>query len=439
MGIKNLKTLLLETGFLHKINNDNNIEKNFSEVFVDTMSVFMSLAHCVYDLEDLKDKFYEYIQKINNGNVTLFIDRGNIDIKEKLRFKRKTALTNTIKRKTLEIDTIYDRINKLNVNDAFYEEIKTDFELKIQKLKFHNFLSNNNNVKFCLNESLLLVKEEVKIVYCDGIDAEFVMCCKAKELNFKTGNWPILISNDHDTLLFSSFDFIPKIIKTITQIYYYIPCLKSKYLSKIVTLVNGCDFFPGLYGICITTKSLNNIQLFDDFNIVNIVKSLTFKNYVNKSNKIINIDNIINFVNNYASLDSTVYHYKHIPDGLTIQEFLFSALYKHNNFYKNTLTKNNMSMCAYLICVLSPKKNISVSDISKLKKIVDECKIKKKCTESHIMLVTKIFGYEINKQSDIIFGILNFKNLMLCFDDTFYFNENNIIVNKNKNNIINIG
>ncbi|AAR07410.1 54R [Yaba monkey tumor virus] len=439
MGIKNLKTLLLETGFLHKIDISDSIEKNFPEVFVDTMSIFMSLAYCVYDLEELKDKFYEYIQKVSNGNVTLFIDRGNIDIKENLRLKRKTALDNTIKRKTLEMSNIYDCINELDINDEFYEEIRTDLELKIQKLKFHNFLSTPSNVKFCLDEALSSVKEKVDIVFCDGVDAEFVMCFRAKEISVKTGNWPILISNDHDTLLFSSFDFIPKIIKTIAQIYYYIPCSKSKYLSKLVTLVNGCDFFPGLHGICITSKSLNNIQLFDDFNVTNVVKSLAFKNYVNRYNKIVDIDKVIDFINNYSSLDLNVYNYKRLPDGLSVQEFLFSALNNYNNFYKNTFLTDNVSMCAYLICVLTPQKDISVNEISKLKTIIDSCKTKKKCINDHIVTVTEIFGYKINKLKDIKFGVLNFQNLMLCFDDKFYFNEKSIIVNKNKSNIINIG
>ncbi|QHR82593.1 Flap endonuclease FEN-1 [Brazilian porcupinepox virus 1] len=436
MGIKNLKTLLLEIGSLTKIISI--IPECVDNIFVDTMSFFISIAHCVNNIDELNDTFFSYIDQWNKyGNITLFVDRGTITIKESLREKRRNVSKNMSKKKILDIEKINNEISSLDINDLFYNEIKTELELKIFKLNFYVFISNSNKIKELLDKILLslpLLYNNIKIVYCDGYDAEFIMCRDAKEIVNVTGKWPLIISTDQDTLLFSSCDSVKKIIKTMNQLYLFIPCSKSRYLSKLVALVNGCDYFSGLNGFCISDKSLTNIQLFDDFTLDNIIQSLIIKNYIRKTDKIIDVNSIINFINRYSDLDYNIYDTTP-PDSCTIQEFIFSATYKIWKNFDNTLVKG-VSLCSSLICLLEPKNNIIKEDIDHLCKIIKGDKYKKSKL-SDIKYIIDIFGYETNKSDNIKFGIFNLKDIMLCYKDKFYIN-NEIILKKNNNKIINI-
>ncbi|AYC44640.1 hypothetical protein [Moosepox virus GoldyGopher14] len=434
MGIKNLKTLLLEIGALRKISNIP--LDSINGIFVDTMSFFVSIAHCVNNLDDLNDMFFTYInQWARYGKVTLFVDRGNIIIKESLREKRRITSKNTTKRKVEEVDKLNNDIKLLDSSYILYEEMKTDIELRIKKLSFHNFLANSNNLKAVLEKSLSLLSDNVKVIYCDGIDAEFVMCREAKNLSEMSGKWPLLISTDQDILLLSSCDSFQKIIKTMNQMYLFLPCSKTRYLSKLVALTNGCDYFPGLHGFSITTKSLEHIPLFDDFVLDNIIQSLVIKNYTKKeSDRNINVDTIITFIDRYSKFDNDIY-FSCPLDSVTIQEFIFSALSYRWKKFDDTLLKG-ISLCASLICILEPKKEIVKEDINYLCKIIND---NDKTNINHIRSILDIFGYEMNKGSDITLGILNLKNIMLCFNDIFYFNNEIIIKHNYKNNIINIG
>ncbi|AAL69790.1 SPV051 hypothetical protein [Swinepox virus] len=437
MGIKNLKTLLLETGSLYKITS---IERNIiNGIYVDTMSFFVSIAHSVNNVEDLYESFITYIYQWKKiGNVTLFIDRGVIHIKESLREKRRALSQNTMQRKRLEIEKLTINIDNLDIDDIMYDEIKTDMELRLRKLTFHNFLSSSSKLKTLLESFLETVIDDVNIIYCDGIDAEFVMCKNAKKLADQTGIWPLMISTDQDTLLFSSCDYKKKIIKTMNQMFIYIPCSKSRYLSKLVALTNGCDYFNGLYGLCITQKTLESIPLFDDFTIDNIVQSLAVRNYTKKStDKYINVQEIIDFIDKYSSSDDSVYSNTLPEKCVTIQEFMFSALYKKWKTFDDTLLRG-VSICSSLICILSPKKAISNDDIDILCKIINKNNKNKNDIINDIRNITNIFGYELYKNKNIYLAIQNLNTIMLCYRDTFYFNSENIIRNNIKNNIINI-
>ncbi|APG58269.1 putative nuclease G5 [BeAn 58058 virus] len=150
------------------------------------------------------------------------------------------------------------------------------------------------------------------------------MCKEAKNIADIKNKWPCLISTDQDSLLFSSCDENKKFIRTMKSLYVYIPCSKSRYLSKLVALVNGCDYFLGLSGMCITNKSLPNIKLFDDFTLENILQSIVTKNYFNKTKRNIDVNNIIQFIDRYSDLDYDIYDID-IPEQCSIQEFIFSS------------------------------------------------------------------------------------------------------------------
>ncbi|AAN02779.1 hypothetical protein [Lumpy skin disease virus] len=436
MGIKNLKTVLVEIGALHQIKN---VQENIiNGIFVDTMSFFVSIAHCVNNLDDLYEGFMLYIsQWKKQGKITLFVDRGVIPIKESLREKRRNASRNTSKKNVLEIEKLNNLIKNLNVDDMMYDEIKTDLELKIKKLEFNNYLANHVQLKDALDNSLKLLGSDVTIIYCDGIDAEFVMCQEAKKIAYITEKWPLMISTDQDTLLFSSCDDLPKNIRTMNQIYSFIPCAKTRYLSKLVALTNGCDYFQGLYGFSITAKSLKSIKLFDDFTIDNVIKSLIIRNYSRKeTDRYINAEKIIHFINKYSCLNESIYN-EVPPESITVQEFIFSALYHKWKKFDDSLLKG-ISLCCSLICVLKPKKDIKRNEISKLCNIINNDS-NKKSSLNNIKSVIDIFGYDLNKNKNIVYGISKLKKIMLCYDDLFYFNNENIIRNNlKKNGIINI-
>ncbi|WAH71017.1 FEN1-like nuclease [Eptesipox virus] len=437
MGIKNLKSLLLKCESLKEIAATS---KKYNGVFVDTMSFYVSIAHCSNNEEDLNKLFLKYVNiwLYEGDEVHLFIDKGEIRIKEQLRIKRRSAANQTINRKQNEITTITNELSNLHISNNFYEEIKTESELKIKQLTFQVFLANTINIKHMLEKALVSLSNNnnVKIIYCDGIDAEFKMCADAKKKADTTGQWPLLVSNDQDTLLFSSCDSLPKTIKNISHIYKYLPCSMTLYLAKLTALVNGCDFFPGLYGACITPKILDKMKLFYDFTLENIVKSLVVKNFTNKTFNIVDVNSIINFINSYSSIDSNIYS-NTPPYGCTIQEFLFSCLYSQwnkfsKNVFKNTTVENN------LIYNLVPCQNISTDDIIKLSKIVDNKSVK---VDLHnLKTIATIFGYKINKKVyKTYFGIYKLKDILLCYDDLFYFNDKIIIENNLKCNVINIG
>ncbi|QDJ95070.1 FEN1-like nuclease [Hypsugopox virus] len=444
MGIKNLKSLLLKCECLKEIEA---VQHSYNGVFVDTMSFYVSIAYCANNVNDLTNLFLKYVNIWikQGGNVYLFIDKGEIYIKEQLRLKRRNAANKTIDKKQQEINTLTNEIDNLENSNTFYEEIKTESELKIKQLSFQVFLANTNNLKQTLEIALqqLSKNENVKIIYCNGIDAEFKMCAEAKKRVLQTGVWPLLVSNDQDTLLFSSCDDMPKIIKNVSHVFRYMPCSMTLYLAKLTALVNGCDFFPGLYGACLTPKILEKMKLFYDFTIDNIVKSLVVKNYINKTFTIVDVNSIVNFINSYTSTDENIYLHTP-PNGCTVQEFIFSCLYTqwnkfNKNYFKNTTIENN------LIYNLIPQKDILHNEINTLNQIIH---IKSNKIDLHnLKTIANIFGYKINNNVyktyygvyKTYYGIYKLKELLLCYDDYFYFNDKIIIENKLKCNIINIG
>ncbi|AAF17931.1 gp049R [Rabbit fibroma virus] len=432
MGIKKLKTLLLKTGTLTQIDE---IEKDDArEIFVDTMSFFVSVAYSVNNLTELYDSFLHYIQLWKTmGKVTLFVDRGDIFIKDLVREKRKLATQQTIKRKQMEIEQLRDFETFLDTEDVLYEEKKANVELRINKLMFHIFLAKNNQLKTTLDHALTML-EDVTILYCDGMDAEFVLCLNAKKLADEQGAWPLMISTDQDLLLFSCCDTSKKIIRTINGLYSFIPCATTKYLSKLVTLVNGCDYFPGLYGHCMTEKTLESVKLFEDFTTENIVQSLVIKNFTNKTNKkVVDVEGMVQFVDRYAELDDSVYD-ERFDCIVTVQEFIFSALL---DMYTPVEDVKHCSAISALVCILEPKREITEPELRTVHNLA--LKPTKKVTEKDIETVVSIFGYRTRVQTNVLYGVLNLKTLLLSYNDAFYFNNEIIIKNITKNDIINIG
>ncbi|WIK72484.1 FEN1-like nuclease [Monkeypox virus] len=433
MGIKNLKSLLLENKSLTIL--DDNLYKVYNGIFVDTMSIYIAVANCVRNLEELTTVFIKYVNGWvkKGGHVTLFIDRGSIKIKQDVRDKRRKYSKLTKDRKMLELEKCTSEIQ--NVTGFMEEEIKAEMQLKIDKLTFQIYLSDYDNIKISLNEILTHFNnnENVTLFYCDERDAEFVMCLEAKTQFSTTGEWPLIISTDQDTMLFASADNHPKMIKNLTQLFKFVPSAEDNYLAKLTALVNGCDFFPGLYGASITPNNLNKIQLFSDFTIDNIVTSLAIKNYYRKTNSTVDVRNIVTFINDYANLDDV---YSYIPPcQCTVQEFIFSALDEKWNEFKSSYLESVPLPCQ-LMYALEPRKEIDVSEVKTLSSYIDFENTKSDIDV--IKSISLIFGYSNENCNTIVFGIYK-DNLLLSINNSFYFNDSLLITNTKSDNIINIG
>ncbi|ADZ30061.1 hypothetical protein CPXV_GER1998_2_087 [Cowpox virus] len=433
MGIKNLKSLLLENKSLTIL--DDNLYKVYNGIFVDTMSIYIAVANCVRNLEELTTVFIKYVNGWvkKGGHVTLFIDRGSIKIKQDVRDKRRKYSKLTKDRKMLELEKCTSEIQ--NVTGFMEEEIKAEMQLKIDKLTFQIYLSDSDNIKISLNEILTHFNnnENVTLFYCDERDAEFVMCLEAKTHFSTTGEWPLIISTDQDTMLFASTDNHPKMIKNLTQLFKFVPSAEDNYLAKLTALVNGCDFFPGLYGASITPNNLNKIQLFSDFTIDNIVTSLAIKNYYRKTNSTVDVRNIVTFINDYANLDDV---YSYVPPcQCTVQEFIFSALDEKWNEFKSSYLESVPLPCQ-LMYALEPRKEIDVSEVKTLSSYIDFENTKSDIDV--IKSISSIFGYSNENCNTIVFGIYK-DNLLLSINSSFYFNDSLLITNTKSDNIINIG
>ncbi|AKJ93711.1 fen1-like nuclease [Raccoonpox virus] len=434
MGIKNLKSLLLENKSLTLLEDDS--YKIYNGIFVDTMSIYIAVANCVRNLEELTTVFIKYVNGWikKGGHVTLFIDRGTIKIKQNIRDKRRESSKLTKNRKILELERYKSELRD-DTTGFMEDEIKAEMQLKIDKLTFQIFLSDSDNIKTSLNEILSHFNdnEHVTMFYCDARDAEFVMCIEAKKHLSIVGEWPLIISTDQDTMLFASVDRYPKMIKNLTQLFKFIPTSEDNYLAKLTALVNGCDFFPGLYGASITLTNLKKIQLFSDFTIDNIVTSLAIKNYYRKTRSNVDVREIITFINSYANLED-IYSYN-TPCQCTIQEFIFSALDEKWNEFKSSYLETIPLPCQ-LMYALEPRREISTDDVKTLSTYIDFDNTKSDIDV--IKSISSIFGYLNENCNTKVFGI--YKNdILLCANNSFYFNDSMLISNIKSDNIINIG
>ncbi|AEN03650.1 FEN1-like nuclease [Yokapox virus] len=439
MGIKNLKKLLIKNNSLVLIEDDKDLKYN--GVFVDTMSIYIAVANCYTNMKDIINVFRKYINRwIKIGNhVTLFVDKGSIFIKEPIRDKRRKSSKLTKERKCKDIENIKLKIENIKTNESFNEEQLTDMQLKIDKLSFQIYLLDSNNIKTSLNTLLSTFEEDnnISIVYCDNRDAEFVMCYEAKKQLYDKGEWPLLISTDQDTMLFTSTDYHPKMIKTLTQLFRFIPTSEDAYLSKLTVLLNGCDFFPGLYGTSLTTDNIDKIKIFNEFTLDNILTSLVFKNYYKKNNTYTNIDiyKIIKFINNYANMEDDVYS-EDTPSQCSIHDFIFSGLNERWNVFKESYI-DNIPVTCQLMYSLTPRKNIVENEVKKLVNYID---LKNNILDINIIKdIAFIFGYNTDNNSNIkVLGIYNNK-LFLSFNSLFYFNDKSVISCIKSDNIIHIG
>ncbi|ARE67733.1 SWPV1-135 [Shearwaterpox virus] len=435
MGIKNLKSVLL---YKHRLRNLDSAIKT-EEIYVDFLGLFMAIAYSVTSTDMLymiiRDKF-KFINSIAK-KVVVFVDRGSISLKTALREKRKQSLKNQYIRKKEEIKHLEEAINNLSVYDDLYEEQKESMSSKIDKNNYYMFLSDKKNIEPII-ENVLISLDNIEIYYCDHIDAEFVMCCKAREYYLINGSWPAILSSDQDTMCLACVDLEEKIIYDTKTVYRLSPDKYTQYLTKLIVLVNGCDFFRGLHGISITKDNCTKYELFKEFTKDNVLRSLVYKNYSLKADidtsVIDDIDKIFDFINYYTSLNDKAYDVKELPT-ISAKEFISSIInQKWEDIKKNYNFDNNILQNIYNVY----KKNSQVDEEQETTALrMIECyrfkEIKLKTIKSFIVQL----GLKCTDKISTI-GISSSGDLYMGLEGRFYFNPRAIIENSTKMININI-
>ncbi|WCL40067.1 hypothetical protein [Pigeonpox virus] len=438
MGIKNLKSVLL---LKHRLKVLDSAIKT-KEMYVDFLGLFMAVAYSVTSTSMLhhiiKEKF-KFIHSIAD-KVTVFVDRGSISLKTSLREKRKQSLKNQYKRKKEELKSLETAIENLSVDDEMYEEQKESLFSKIDKNSYYMFLADKKNMEAIIADVLTSLKN-AEIYYCDHIDAEFMMCCKAREYYTNNGEWPSILSSDQDTICLVCVDMQEKILYDTKSVYRLSPNKHTSYLTKLIVLTNGCDFFKGLYGISINKDNYMKYELFTEFNRENVFKSIAHKNYnLNNNNTDENIDEIstnidmvFDFISHYTSLNEDAYNFEDLPD-IRVKDFLDvmvrSKWYEAKNKYDlgPDILQNIYNVYKVHRC------NYGKEEETNILKMIESYKYRN-IKINNITTFIKLLEIEIS-DSICTLGILPPSELYIGFEGRFYFNKTSII--KSSPKLINI-
>ncbi|QRY18942.1 ORF-72 [Teiidae poxvirus 1] len=426
MGIKHLKAILLQKKILRSLNSVGKAK----ELYVDFLGLFMAMAYSVTSTEMLhhamKEKF-KFMKSIAE-KIIVFVDRGNIALKTNLREKRKQSSKNQYLRKIEEIKNLKSAIKDLSENDIRYEEKRESIIQRIEKHDYYIFLSEKKNIEKVMSDTLSLLKD-VEICYCHYVDAEFKICCQAKDYYAQNGCWPAILSSDQDTMCLSCVDVCDKIIYDTKHVYRLCPDRYTVYLTRLTILVNGCDFFGGLYGISITKDNCDKYKIFEEFSKENTLKSLIYKNYslLNFSEKKYSetsalIDRVFEFIILYTSLNEEAYKIQELPK-ISVKEFLSTMVFSRwddavkeyqlgpdilqniRNIYKNKSNQNALQMIEYY-----KYRNVNTRVV---KKFIATLELE--CCDKICMI-----------------GVSSTPELYISFENLFYFNNCSIIENPSK-------
>ncbi|AYP74185.1 hypothetical protein [Fowlpox virus] len=437
MGIKNLKSVLLVKHRLHAL--DSAIKTK--ELYVDFFGLFMAIAYSVTSTDMLnaiiRDKF-KFMNSIAK-KIVVFVDRGSISLKATLREKRKQSLKKQYIRKKEEIKALEDAINNLSVHDDLYEEQRECIYSRIDKNSYYMFLADKKNIEPII-DNVLASLDNAEIHYCDHIDAEFVMCSKARECYLKNGTWPAIMSSDQDTLCLVCVDHEDKIIYDTKTAYRLCSDKYTQYLTKLMVLINGCDFFKGLYGISITKDNCTKYELFSEFNKDNVLRSLAYKNYLLKTpsdkDKMDDIDRVFDFIAYYTSLDEKAYEVEELPN-ISAKEFLSTMIHKKWEDVKKVYNLDtDILQSIYNIYTNICNNEVDTERESAARNMIEYYKyreVKLKTVKSFILQL----GLECTNKISTI-GISSSAELYIGFEGRFYFNSTAIIENSTKMININI-
>nr|AAP21120.1 G5R-like protein [Orf virus] len=191
----------------------------------------MTMAYSCADEDEFRAAVEERVQHwmsvSESGRIVVFLDRGEIPIKQPLRDQRRKATRDRAARHrefiaAAEADAAAEAVGaredkQEDEHAEFAEEIRAEKQLKLQRIRFQLSIANHEVVKSLIESTLARAGDAVEIVFCDGVDAEMVMCARGRAEAERRGRWPLLVTTDQDALLFTSTDRDEKIVSTVSD------------------------------------------------------------------------------------------------------------------------------------------------------------------------------------------------------------------------------
>ncbi|ADC53942.1 hypothetical protein [Pseudocowpox virus] len=440
MGIKNLKALLLSHGSLTPHEPDG--DERFPAVFVDGFSVMMTMAYSCADEDEFRAAVEERVQHwtsvAESGRLVVFLDRGEIPIKQPLREQRRKATRDRAARHrefiaAAEADaaaeaavTPEDREKEKEKDEhaEFAEEIRAEKQLKLQRIRFQLSIASHDVVRSLIASTLARAGEAVEVVFCDGVDAEMVMCARGRAEAERCGRWPLLVTTDQDALLFTSTDRMEKIVSTVSACYAFRPTAEAEYLCKLAALANGCDFFPGLGGICVSVESLRRAALFPEFSARNAAVSLCTRPMRLATQDALEPEvaaEAVDFIARYAAGDENIY--REVPPGACCgRAFVRCALAAE--WAESLPAPTGLGVVADMIACLPERRDPSPAEVERLMALEARAR-GARVTDAMLAQTAQLLGYGAGAGADAaaVFAVSGAKGLMrrLC-DTSMFFN-----------------
>ncbi|WZD65648.1 FEN-1 like endonuclease [Bovine papular stomatitis virus] len=399
MGIKNLKALLMSHGSLKPYEPAD--DECYPAVYVDGFSVLMTMAYACMDEDEFRSSVEERIQHWTRVSATeklvVFLDRGDIPIKQPLREQRRRAIKDRVSRYK-ELVSRADAEDEPADDGEFAEEIRTEKQLKLQRIRFQLSIANHDVVRSLITSTLQRAGGAVEIVYCDGVDAEMVMCTRGREEAARCGHWPLLVTTDQDALLFTSTDRMEKFVSTVSACYRYLPTDETEYLCKLAALTNGCDFFPGLAGISVGVESVRRMTLFRAFNARNAAASLCTRPMRLDAAERASAEavaDIISFIDRYARGDEGIYGAAP-PSACCGRAFVRAALYEE---WGAAAPPTGLGPVADMIVGLPERREPTPEDVERLAELEAGSR-RGRASNAQLALAAELLGYRVADESE---------------------------------------
>ncbi|AKC03339.1 hypothetical protein BVTX09c5_041 [Bovine papular stomatitis virus] len=394
MGIKNLKALLMSQGSLKPYEPADG--ERHPAVFVDGFSVLMTMAYSCMDEDEFRSSVEERIQHWTrvsaSEKLVVFLDRGDIPIKQPLRDQRRRAIKERVNRHR-EIVARADADDGPADDGDFAEEIRTEKQLKLQRIRFQLSIANHDVVRSLITCTLQRAGGAVEIVYCDGVDAEMVMCTRGREEAARNGRWPLLVTTDQDALLFTSTDRMEKFVSTVSACYRYLPTDETEYLCKLAALTNGCDFFPGLAGISVGVESVRRMTLFREFNARNVAMSLctrAMRLAAAERASAEAVADMISFIDRYARGDEGIYGAAP-PSACCGRAFIRAALCEE---WGDAPPPTGLGAVADMIVGLPERREPPPEDVERLAELEASSR-RGRVTDAQLARAAELLGYRV--------------------------------------------
>lgn len=285
MGILKLKSNLQNMNKIYKFNSNvltinpeyiysnrikYKIKKNFlkietNKIFIDFSKIYYYILYkdtCMKNINDYIFLIKEYLDKYSGKKIILFIDKGVINQKKKLREIREKSILNY----TEKLD------KKINLNKD-YNNLDA-----VERLEFKKLCMNNKTE--IISGILDNLSESYELIYCNKIDAEYVMAQETVKYYNENKKVPLLDCDDQDLILLLltnlKMDFV-------INNEFYINDNLSKNIAKLTLFLNKSDYLEGIHQISCCLK-INELKIEDFSEKKNIFKLL--KIYINNYKKV---------------------------------------------------------------------------------------------------------------------------------------------------------